>query len=518
LDWLNATFAGLWPRVNAAAQKIVHEEVTHQIQAQMPAIFRNTHFSEFSLGTSPPVLGPIKVYEMNGGMRMTLAIDYRSDVDVSLQVGLLSVGVRSLCLSGELVVRLEQLIDEAPVVGGLVIYFLNPPMIDFTLTGIGAAAEFPGLRGVIRRAIDNAVGKSIVLPNQLAVPLGSEAQGVDRAEMMLAKPLGMLRVSAVSADGLRAPDWEEAGKEAADAYVVVRTADERWESSTVEGACDPVWPDGEFGDLFVYDHEQRIWATVFDHDSSETSDFVGVSRDMSLSEALSSEGSLALYAREHVREGEDEDLEADTRGQLTLDCRFLEFVPDDLCGDRLVLCVKVDTISLPPEFPGEAQLAAKVGEGGSKATPFGREVAEHEGSVVVSDLLRDVIVRSGEKGLSVEDIADITALDVADVSSVLEGGEVAEEAVLAKTRRLVRVEACLFLPLSAESVSSELVELTVADRTGRRLASTEIALADLAEADHFTLADALTMATDEGAELEAHVSLHLMGTRMASTE
>lgn len=511
LDWLNSMFAGLWPKVNAAAQKIVHEQVTQQLQSQMPALLRNVHFSEFSLGTVPPALGPVKVYEVPSGMKMTLAIDYQSDVDIRLQVGPVGLGVKALRFSGELVLRLEQLLDQVPVVGGLVLYFLNPPRIEYTFTGLGMAAEFPGLSGAIRRAVDQAVSSGVVLPNQLAVPLGTEAQGVDRAELMLAKPLGLLRVTAVSAAGLQGPDWEEAGKEAASAYVVVKTADERWESSAAEAEGDPAWPEGDAGDLFVYDHEQRLWASVFDHDSSESSDFIGASKDISLVDALANEGPLTLYSREHVGFADEE--EAVTCGELTLGFQFLEFVPGELCGDKYVLCVKVDTISMPADCGGHAQLRVALAGSSPKATPVGKEATEHEGSIVVSDLLCDVIRRSSAKGLSAEDIAEITALEADEVAAVLEGGEVPEEAVVAKTRRLIRVDACLFLPFSPELLDSESLELTVADRRGQEIASTHVPLLDLTEAEDLTVSDLHAMETETGGEVNAHVSLILMGTR-----
>lgn len=515
LGWLNSTFSGLWPNVNAAVQKIMHEQVTQQFQESMPSMFRNAHFSEFTLGTVPPVLGPVRVYQMDDSLRMTLGISYESDVEISLQVGVMSVGVKTLRFSGELVVRLEQLLNEVPVVGGIVIYFLNPPRIDFTLTGLGMGAEIPGLRGLIRRSLDNAVSSNLVLPNQIALPLGTEAQGVDRAELMIAKPLGLLRVTAVRAEGLSSPDWEGAGKEAADAYVVVKSADQRWESSTVEGSQDPEWPE-ESGDLFVYDHEQRIWASVFDHDHMETTDFLGASKDHSIREVLQSDGAMMLHSTEHA---EDDD---DLRGELTMRFRFLEFVLDELCGDKLVLCVKVDTLSLPPHFAGRAQLIARIDAAGLvKATSFGREAVRHEGSVVVSDLLRDVVVRAAAKGLSVEDIAEITALDGDDVDAVLGGGEVAEDAVLAKTRRLVHVESCLFLAFPAELMEEGVtVELEVADKKGTVLASEQFSLSTLTEDEHFSSDQLLEMpCTDEGEDsVEAHVRLTLMGTREADHE
>lgn len=517
LGWLNALFDGLWPRVNAAVQKVVHEEVTSHIQRQMPPMLQNsTHFQEFTLGEVPPELGPIKVYEVPNGLKVTLAMRYLSHVDIRLKVGPVSVGLKELSFSGELVVKLEQLIDEVPVVGGIVIYFLNPPRVDFSLTGLGLAAEIPGVHGIIRRAIDAAVNNSIVLPNQVAIPLGTEKQGVDRADIMHAKPLGMLRVGVMSAEGLQVPQRPDSDKDVADAYVVLKTVDERWQSSTAEGSCDPTWSEEERGDLLVYDREQRLWATVLDRDQeSETGDVIGVTADLPLHMALSfpPEGSpLTLYAREHVVDEAE-----DTRGELTLNFRFLEFLPGEISGDKLVLCVKVHNIALPMELApgGRVQLQAKLKTSGRKvhATPVGKEAAVHAGSLVVSDVLRDVIRRASDKGLSVEDIAEIAAVKTDDVEAVLQGGDVAEETVNARTRSLAQIDSCLYLPFPAEMLDVESVELTVADKKGGPLASLSVSMSNLAEAEGLTQAEVFTMPTANGEEeIEAHISLSLLGT------
>merc|ERR1719199_2291520 len=98
----------------------------------MPGPLSGIHFKEFTLGEKVPILGPIKVYELPGCLKLQLKIDYTSDVDIELEGPLgLNVGVKTLRFGGELIIRLEQLLDEAPVVGGVVVYFLNPPDIDF---------------------------------------------------------------------------------------------------------------------------------------------------------------------------------------------------------------------------------------------------------------------------------------------------------------------------------------------------------------------------------------------------
>lgn len=527
LGWLNATVGGLWPRVDAAVQRIVHEQVTDQIQEKMPEPFKSIHFPEFTLGTVAPQLGPVKVFEVDNGLKLTLGVAYESDVDIRLKVGPVSVGIRELRFSGEVVVRLEQLLDQLPVVGGIIVHFLDPPKVDFELTGL---TGIPGLRGLLRQALDRALNDSLVLPNQIAIPLGNEAQGVDRAELMLAKPVGLLRVLPAFVGELRSPDWDGAGKDTADAYVVVKSADQIWESAVVEGTCDPEWDQDSFGDMFVYDLEQRVWASVCDNDHAfETSDFIGATRDLTIREALMHEGPLTLHPTVHS--ATTDDAEADSRGKLTMAFQLNEFVTNELCGDRYALCVRVDGISLPARLGGRARLSATLSNGQAKATSLGRELVRHEGSLAVSDLLRDVARRADAKGLDAADIAEITAVSEEDVAAVLGGGEVEEQAVLARTRRVVRVDECMFFSFPAHELAGEdgneglTLELFVKGGKGEPLSSVSVQLATLADAEDLTVSELFSMRPSdidecqEDAEMiEAKVSLSLMGTRQVQAD
>jgi Ca2+-dependent lipid-binding protein len=54
------------------------------------------------------------------------------------------------------------LITDIPLIGGVQVYFLTSPEIDFDLGGIANALDAPGLSNIIRKIILEQIGNFIV--------------------------------------------------------------------------------------------------------------------------------------------------------------------------------------------------------------------------------------------------------------------------------------------------------------------------------------------------------------------
>merc|ERR1719414_2032254 len=94
LEWLNAMVAKLWPKIDEAALKIVNDDVVPEIRNSLPSMLRGKFRMErFTLGTTPPVLGPIESYHSRSGLRLKIGINFDSNVDISMELGA-SVGIR----------------------------------------------------------------------------------------------------------------------------------------------------------------------------------------------------------------------------------------------------------------------------------------------------------------------------------------------------------------------------------------------------------------------------------------
>lgn len=69
---------------------------------------------------------------------------------------------------------MKPLITTMPMVGGLQIFFLNNPNIDFNLVGVADVLDMPGLSDLLRRIIVEQVANMMVLPNKLPIRLSDE--------------------------------------------------------------------------------------------------------------------------------------------------------------------------------------------------------------------------------------------------------------------------------------------------------------------------------------------------------
>lgn len=76
-----------------------------------------------------------------------LIFSYAGDCDITFTVkGGLKGGIKDLQLHGLVRVVMKPLITVMPIVGGLQVFFLNNPTIDFNLVGVADILDMPGLR------------------------------------------------------------------------------------------------------------------------------------------------------------------------------------------------------------------------------------------------------------------------------------------------------------------------------------------------------------------------------------
>jgi Ca2+-dependent lipid-binding protein len=55
-------------------------------------------------------------------------------------------GIKDFQVSGLVRIVMKPLLAQMPLVGGMQVFFLNNPDIDFNLVGIADVLDFPGLR------------------------------------------------------------------------------------------------------------------------------------------------------------------------------------------------------------------------------------------------------------------------------------------------------------------------------------------------------------------------------------
>ena len=104
-------------------------------------------FEKVVLGRIPPRITGIKVYEKNVArdeIIMDLDLVFASDCDIKFSVKKISAKISDFSLRGLLRVVFKPLITEVPLIGGIQVYFLTPPDIDFDLGGVANALDAPG--------------------------------------------------------------------------------------------------------------------------------------------------------------------------------------------------------------------------------------------------------------------------------------------------------------------------------------------------------------------------------------
>ncbi|CAE8697934.1 unnamed protein product, partial [Polarella glacialis] len=123
LEWVNYGLTCLWPSFDLLAKFFAEEVVTPRLKAVLPKeIGAGFRFSQFTLGKTPVVVGPVQVSRYTtGSVRLKVCVEYESDVffevSVDTPLGPVAVGMKDFKLSGDIVVRIRPYISTAPGVG-----------------------------------------------------------------------------------------------------------------------------------------------------------------------------------------------------------------------------------------------------------------------------------------------------------------------------------------------------------------------------------------------------------------
>lgn len=179
----------LWPNANHYARTLVKETIEPAVAESLANYKMNGfRFDRIILGTIPPRIGGVKVYTHNIGRNeiiMDLDLFYASDCDINFYLGSVKGGIKDFQIHGWVRVVMKPLIRSMPLVGGLQIFFLNNPNIDFNLVGVIDFMDMPGLSDLLRRIIVEQIGNVMVLPNKLPITLSDE---VPAASLKMPEP------------------------------------------------------------------------------------------------------------------------------------------------------------------------------------------------------------------------------------------------------------------------------------------------------------------------------------------
>lgn len=109
---------------------------------------------------------------------MDLDLFYASDCNINFYLGGMKGGIKDFQIHGMIRVIMKPLIRSIPLVGGLQIFFLNNPNVDFNLIGVIDLLDMPGLSDILRKVIIEQIASFMVLPNKLPITLSDEIPAV----------------------------------------------------------------------------------------------------------------------------------------------------------------------------------------------------------------------------------------------------------------------------------------------------------------------------------------------------
>ncbi|KAL1497143.1 hypothetical protein ABEB36_008149 [Hypothenemus hampei] len=274
-EWLNRIIKQLWPTVNIYVKQIVRDTIQPILKTSLEKYkLSGFKFERIVLGTVPFRIGGVKVYDKNidrNEIVMDLDIFYAGDCDITFYLSGIKGGIRDFQLHGMLRVVMKPLITSVPLVGGLQVFFLNNPDIDFDLVGIADVLDMPGLSDILRRIVVETVANKMVLPNKFPIKLSEEVEAID---IKNPEPEGVLRVHVVEAKHLMKKDIGMLGKGKSDPYAVITVGAQSFKTKVIDNTVDPKWDywceatissiEAQYIDCSCFDWDPKIPGQVAD--------------------------------------------------------------------------------------------------------------------------------------------------------------------------------------------------------------------------------------------------------------
>ncbi|XP_067937410.1 extended synaptotagmin-2-A-like [Watersipora subatra] len=271
VEWINKIALQLWPDVTSYVRNFLENTLEAKIQASLSSKLRPFRFKKIDLGDQPPRITGVKVYTHHVGddeIIIDMDVFYAGDMAVGIKISQFEAGVKDIQLKGTLRLILKPILRQPPFVGGIQLYFLTNPTLNFALTDVARVLEIPGLHALLTATILTQIGNYLILPNKLIYCLSSSVQP---AQLLHTEPKGVLRVHLVEAKNLRGHDLTTKS----DPYVKMTVASECYSSKVIMNCHNPVWKN-EIHHFTVMELDGvDLQLQLFDKDDTSNDDLLG---------------------------------------------------------------------------------------------------------------------------------------------------------------------------------------------------------------------------------------------------
>ncbi|XP_056107903.1 extended synaptotagmin-3 [Rhinichthys klamathensis goyatoka] len=273
--WINKILQQAWPFFGMYMEKLLIENIQPAVRSSSSHLKTFT-FTKVHMGQKAPTVSGVRVYTHELETREVILdfnIVYDADVDIDADVKpAIKVGVKGLQLQGMLRVILEPLIGQAPLVGGVTMFFIRRPALQVNWTGMTNLLDGPGLSQMSESAIVDIIASLMVLPNRMCIPLIDQVK-VDQMKFPL--PRGVVRVHVLEARNLVAKDTHMMGlvKGKSDPYTVLRVGNKQFKTKTIKENLNPRW--NEVYEFVIHEAPgQELEVELYDEDT-DADDFLG---------------------------------------------------------------------------------------------------------------------------------------------------------------------------------------------------------------------------------------------------
>ncbi|XP_063611605.1 extended synaptotagmin-2-B-like isoform X1 [Penaeus indicus] len=279
VEWLNKIIRQLWPYAGQYVKDLCKYSIEPSMRTALEEYKLNGfQFEKIILGDTPPRFSGVKVYDDTSRHEIIMDMDfaYAGDCKFEVSVSKFKMGIKDLQISGRLRIMMKPLVRQIPLVGGLQVFFLNNPDVDFNLIGLADVFDMPGLSDILRSIVTEQIGHMMVLPNRYPIQL---VEDIDVVELKCPAPAGVIRLNVIEAQNLMKKDIGIMGTGKSDPYCILRLGAQKFQTKTINNTVNPKW-DFCCEALANVIRRQRISIECWDYDYSplksyENDDYLG---------------------------------------------------------------------------------------------------------------------------------------------------------------------------------------------------------------------------------------------------
>ncbi len=286
-EWLSHILEEMWPYASSIAETVFKGFIEPALIANMPAMFPALRFTNIHLGENPPRVNGVTVVRSGAGgenrpdlVAVEADLSFEGDPHIEMSVGpppaSIKCGVTNAVVRGRVELLVRPLLKRLPLVGATQFAFVNPPTIEYDLTGAARWADIDLFRKTFRRVTNQVIAALCVLPNRVTFTLDPHIDFL----AFVAQPIGVLRVCVLRGQGFPNTDdnallWRK-HLAAPDVYVTLQHGAVVKTTHRVDDAANPVYKNQVFDFVLTSTSKhQTVLVHAYDYDMGKQDELLG---------------------------------------------------------------------------------------------------------------------------------------------------------------------------------------------------------------------------------------------------